>query len=59
MAYHLSHAHGITRKIEENSEDEHPQEALVEFSKADQDRIDSKLYVLTNFSFSWLFHLFI
>jgi hypothetical protein len=39
MAYHLSHTYGITRKIEENSEDsEHPQDAVVEFSTARPDR---------------------
>ncbi len=47
LAYHLSHSHGITKKIGENSEDSDlPQDAmLVDFSKADQDQIDSKLYV--------------
>lgn len=44
MAHHLNHDHKISKDVNDTSDEETQDAILVEFSKADQDLIDVKLY---------------
>ena len=45
MAYHLNHDHNISKGVNDNSDEETQQDSVLsEFTKAEQDLIDVKLY---------------